>query len=81
MGGMGDLCRTDRKGTPTELDQRSPGHDDASRTERARQVGEEVDRWRQAERLCRPSYPPDEIAALEKTIRFPSEGSPEHRMA
>jgi MscS family membrane protein len=55
------------------------GKDEGVGAERAREVAEEVERWRDRGELFLPSFPPDRIAALEKTIAFPAKGSPEHR--
>lgn len=55
------------------------GRDDGPSLERAREVAEEVQRWRERQEIYLPSFPPEQIAAIENTISFPAEGSPEHR--
>ncbi len=57
------------------------GKDDAPAPERAEAVAEEVARWRERDEVFLPSFPAEQIAALENTIRFPAEGSPDHRKA
>jgi MscS family membrane protein len=55
------------------------GRDDSPSPESAREVAEEVQRWRERQEIYLPSFPPEQIAAIENTISFPAEGSPGHR--
>jgi MscS family membrane protein len=55
------------------------GKDDAPTAERAGEVAEEVQRWRERNEVFLPNFPAEHIAAIENTIAFPPEGSPEHR--
>jgi hypothetical protein len=42
-------------------------------------VAEEVQGWRDRSEVFLPNFPPDRIAAIENTLAYPAEGSPEHR--
>jgi MscS family membrane protein len=55
------------------------GKDDAPAAERAREVADEVRGWRERKELFLPSFPPERIAAIENTLAYPAEGSPDHR--
>jgi len=55
------------------------GQDDAPTAERADEIASEVAAWRERRELFLPSFPPDRIAELEKTVAFPDEGSPDRR--
>jgi MscS family membrane protein len=54
------------------------GKDDAPAAERAGEVAEEVERWRERNEVFLPDFPAERIAALENTISYPAEGSPDH---
>ncbi len=55
------------------------GKDDAPTAERAGEVAEEVERWRERNEVFLPDFPTERIAALENTISYPAKGSPDHR--
>jgi MscS family membrane protein len=55
------------------------GKDGAPTAERAGEIAEEVQRWRERNELFLPSFPPEGIAAIENTLAYPAEGSPDHR--
>jgi MscS family membrane protein len=55
------------------------GRDDAPSPERAREVADEVQLWRERREVYLPNFPPEQIAALDNTLPYPAEGSPEHR--
>jgi MscS family membrane protein len=55
------------------------GRDEGLSAERAREVAEEVQRWRDSREIFLPSFPAERIAATENTLPYPAEGSPEHR--
>jgi MscS family membrane protein len=55
------------------------GKDEAPANERAEAVTQEVRGWRERDELFLPSFPPERIAAIENSIAFPAEGSPDHR--
>jgi hypothetical protein len=55
------------------------GRDEGLSAERAREVAEEVQRWRDSGEIFLPSFPAERIAAIENTLAYPEEGSPEHR--
>lgn len=57
------------------------GRDEGLSAERAREVAEEVQGWRDRSEVFLPNFPPDRIAAIENTLAYPAEGSPEHRPA
>ena len=55
------------------------GRDGGLSAERAREVAEEVQGWRDRSEIFLPSFPAERIAALENTLAYPAEGSPERR--
>ncbi len=55
------------------------GRDGGLSAERAREVAEEVQGWRDRSEIFLPNFPAERIAALENTLAYPAEGSPEHR--
>jgi MscS family membrane protein len=55
------------------------GKDDAPAAERATEVSEEVRRWRERNEVFLPNFPAERIAAIENTLAYPAEGSPDHR--
>jgi MscS family membrane protein len=55
------------------------GRDESPSEERAREVAGEVRRWRERSEIFLPSFPPERIQALENTLAYPPEGSPERR--
>jgi MscS family membrane protein len=55
------------------------GRDEGPSSEKAREVTEEVQRWRSRGEIFIPNFPAERIAAIENTLAYPAEGSPEHR--
>jgi MscS family membrane protein len=55
------------------------GKDDAPPAERAEEVSQEVRSWRERNEVFLPDFPPERIAAIENTLSYPAEGSPDHR--
>jgi MscS family membrane protein len=55
------------------------GRDDAPTAERAAEVAGEVRGWRERNEVFLPDFPPERITAIENTISYPAEGSPDHR--
>jgi MscS family membrane protein len=55
------------------------GRDGGLSAERAGEVAEEVQGWRDRREIFLPNFPAERIAALENTLAYPAEGSPEHR--
>ena len=55
------------------------GKDEGLSAQRGREVAEEVQRWRERSEIFLPNFPPERIAAIENTLAYPAEGSPEHR--
>jgi len=55
------------------------GKDEGLGAQRGREVAEEVQRWRERGEIFLPDFPPERIAAIENTLAYPAEGSPEHR--
>ena len=55
------------------------GRDDAPPAQRAEEVSQEVHRWRERNEVFLPNFPPERIAAIENTIVYPAEGSPDRR--
>jgi MscS family membrane protein len=55
------------------------GRDGAPSPERAGQIAEEVRGWRERNEVFLPSFPPEQIAAIENTLAYPPQGSPDHR--
>jgi MscS family membrane protein len=55
------------------------GKDDGLNAERIREVSEEVQRWRERNEVFLPNFPAAKIEELKGTLRYPPEGSPEHR--
>jgi MscS family membrane protein len=55
------------------------GRDDAPAAERAEEISREVKHWRERSEVFLPEFPPERIAAIENTLRYPAEGSPGHR--
>ena len=57
------------------------GRDEAPAEQRAEEIAGEVTAWRERKELFLPGFPADRIAALENTVRYPDEGSPDRRTA
>jgi MscS family membrane protein len=55
------------------------GRDEAPSDERAAEVAGEVRGWRERNEVFLPNFPPERVAALENTIAYPAEGSPDSR--
>jgi MscS family membrane protein len=55
------------------------GKDEGLSAQRGREVAEEVQRWRERSEIFLPNFPSERIAAIENTLAYPAEGSPEHR--
>jgi MscS family membrane protein len=52
------------------------GKDEAPSPERAREVAEQVQGWRERSEIFLPDFPAERIEEIENTLRFPPEGSP-----
>ena len=55
------------------------GRDEPPTPERADQVATQVRGWRERDEVFLPDFPPERIAEIENTLRYPAEGSPGRR--